>query len=103
METGECITLSGDELTHDEETVLKEDEEKMMDLKSESHRLEHINQSQVESIERMNSKLARQRNMLREIKTKIHDKEEELRKKDEEQDDLMKDRELWEEIQERKK
>ena len=104
METGECITLSGDELTHDEETVLKEDEKRTMELKSESHRLEHIKQSQVESIGRMNSKLARQRNMLREIKTKIYDKEEELRKKDEELDDLiMDDREQWEEIQERKK
>ena len=96
--------MSGDELTHDEETVLKEDEKRTMELKSESHRREHINQSQVESIERMNSNLARQRNMLREIKTKIHDKKEELRKKDEELDDLiMDDREQWEEIQERKK
>ena len=103
MEIGECITLSGDELTHDEEIVLKEDEERMMELKSESNRLELINQSQVESIERMNSKLARQRNMLREIKTKIHDKKEELRKIDEELDDFMEDIEQWEEIQERKK
>ena len=103
METVECITLSGDELTHHEETLLIEDAKRTMDLKSESHRLEHINQSQVESIGRMNIKLARQRTILREIKTKIYNKEEELRKKDEEMDDIMEVREEQKEIQERKK